>query len=89
MTKPRLTNEEIQTQAVAAGYEYAAVKAVIMVECAGSGFTDDGVIKIQFEPHHFKEKLISNGVENQVKEWAAFDKAYAINKESAFRATSW
>lgn len=87
--KPQLLGHEIKSIAEEFGYDSKVIRAILMVESSGRGFTDKGVIKIQFEPHHFKDKLITNGVGNQAEEWRAFDEAYKINKEAAYRATSW
>ena len=48
-----LTNEQIVAQAKALGVEVAALKAVIEVECKGSGFNTDGSPVILYERHKF------------------------------------
>lgn len=57
----KLTENEIQSQAKALGIEAAALKAVIEVECKGSGFNADGTPVILFERHVFRQRLIANG----------------------------
>ena len=56
----KLTENEIQSQAKALGIEAAALKAVIEVECKGSGFNADGTPVILFERHVFRQRLIAN-----------------------------
>ncbi|WOE40040.1 N-acetylmuramidase family protein [Acinetobacter chinensis] len=59
-----LTEDQIQLQAKALGIEVAALKAVIEVECKGSGFNVDGTPVILFERHVMRQRLIAN---NQLK----------------------
>ena len=56
----KLTDLQIQSQAKALGIEAAALKAVIEVECKGSGFNADGTPVILFERHVFRQRLIAN-----------------------------
>ena len=53
----RLTDNQIQKAADENGIEYAALKAVIEVESAGSGFLKNGKTKILFEGHIFWNQL--------------------------------
>lgn len=88
----KLTIEEIESLANEFGLEAKTIRAVIQVECAGSGFMPNGDIKIQFEPHIFKRytgHIIDNKVEIQSEEWAAYKEAKAINWEAALLSTSW
>lgn len=55
MTK-KITEAQIKVLAKEYGIEYAALRAVIEVEAAGSGFIN-GVPKILFEPHIFYRLL--------------------------------
>ena len=74
------------------GIEYRILRTVMKVESAGSGFSKDGKIKIQFEPYHFRKYTgirIANGVENQPKEYKAYLKAVQIDIEAAMLSTSW
>jgi len=74
------------------GIEYISLCSVLKVESAGSGFSKNGRIKIQFEPYHFNKYTgirIANGVENQKAEYNAYFKAMAIDEESAMLSTSW
>ncbi|WP_168396576.1 N-acetylmuramidase family protein [Acinetobacter indicus] len=57
----KLTEQQIQLQAQALGIDAAALKAVIEVECRGSGFNADGTPVILFERHVFRQRLIANG----------------------------
>jgi len=92
----KLTDRQINDLAVANGYEYAALKALIGVESGGQGFATDGKIIIQFEPHWFKRKspytpsgLWSvNKVDRQAAEWLAFNDAYAKDASAAMESTS-
>ena len=56
----KLTEAQIQAQALGLGIEVAALKAVIEVECKGSGFNADGTPAILFERHVFRQRLIAN-----------------------------
>jgi len=71
----------------------SSIKAFVEVESSGSGFdSETGKIKIQFEPSWFKKFtkiIINNGVENQEKEWKAFNIAFAKNPDKAMQSTSW
>lgn len=49
----QLTNEQIKQAAKKHGIDYAALKAVIDVECKGSGFLHTGEPVILFERHWF------------------------------------
>lgn len=57
----KLTEVQIASQAKALGIEVAALRAVIEVECKGSGFNEDGTPVILFERHVFRQRLIANG----------------------------
>ena len=57
----KLTDSQIQSQAQALGIEVAALRAVIEVECKGSGFNADGTPVILFERHIMRQRLIANG----------------------------
>ena len=61
MMSKKLTEVQIQAQALGLGIEAAALKAVIEVECKGSGFNADGTPVILFERHVFRQRLIANG----------------------------
>jgi hypothetical protein len=56
----KLTETQIGTQAKALGIEVAALRAVIEVECKGSGFNADGTPVILFERHVMRQRLIAN-----------------------------
>lgn len=79
----------------------ALIKAVVDVESSGNGFSSTtGKIIIQFEPTWFKRKYsdwkkfssgytwASNKVENQTKEWLAFNSAFKISPNAAMQSTS-
>lgn len=57
----KLTEAQIAAQAKALGIEVAALRAVIEVECKGSGFNADETPVILFERHVFRQRLIANG----------------------------
>ncbi len=57
----KLNEAQIAAQAKALGIEVAALRAVIEVECKGSGFNADGAPVILFERHVFRQRLIANG----------------------------
>lgn len=57
----KLTEAQIAAQAKALGIEVAALRAVIEVECKGSGFNADRTPVILFERHVFRQRLIANG----------------------------
>ena len=57
----KLTTEQIQTIAKENNIPYAALRAVIEVECKGSGFNSDNTPVILFERHIFRRQLIVNG----------------------------
>lgn len=61
MIMKKLTEDQIQSQAKALGIEDAALKAVIEVECKGSGFNADNTPVILFERHVMRQRLIANG----------------------------
>lgn len=56
----KLTEAQIAAQAKALGIEVAALRAVIEVECKGSGFNADGTPVILFERHVMHQRLIAN-----------------------------
>lgn len=53
----RLTEQQIKDAASAKGIEYAVIRAIIDVECKGSGFLPDGTPTILFERHKYYEEL--------------------------------
>ncbi len=57
----KLTDQQINDQAKTLGVEVAALKAVIEVECRGSGFNADNTPVILFERHVMRQRLIANG----------------------------
>ena len=57
----KLTDLQIQLQAKLLGIETAALRAVIEVECKGSGFNTDNTPVILFERHVMRQRLIANG----------------------------
>lgn len=87
-----LTEQDRKYLAKKFGLKYRILLTVLKVESAGSGFSRDGKIKIQFEPYHFRKYTgvrIANGVENQKKEYKAYFNAVDINEEAAMLSTSW
>ena len=57
----KLTTQQVEAQAKALGVSVPALRAVIEVECKGSGFNSDGTPVILFERHVFRKQLIANG----------------------------
>jgi hypothetical protein len=96
-----ITQQQIIEIARAHGFEYAALRAVIMVEGSGRGFdTETGKILIQFEPAWYRKIDALDGfsghgvweenkVEKQPGEWKAFNDAFGKDKDAAMQATSW
>ncbi|MDV2468342.1 N-acetylmuramidase family protein [Acinetobacter chinensis] len=56
----KLTMEQIAAQAAELGIEVAVIRAVIEVECIGSGFNADGTPVILFERHVMRQRLIAS-----------------------------
>lgn len=65
----KLTDEQIKQQAKSLGIDVAALKAVIEVECKGSGFNDDGTPVILYERHVFYQRLRAINWITKSKEW--------------------
>lgn len=65
----KLTTEQIEKQALALGIEVAALRAVIEVECKGSGFNADETPVILYERHKFYEGLRAINWITKSKEW--------------------
>lgn len=82
-----------QTLSIEFNIPISSIKAIALVESAGSGFDPvTGKIKIQFEPSWFKRFtniIINNKVDIQKKEWEAFNLAYSKNPNKAMESTSW
>ena len=57
----KLTEDQIRVQAVAMNVPYAHLRAVIEVECRGSGFDSEGRPTILFERHWFRRRMIAMG----------------------------
>ncbi len=91
----KLTRKELEGLAETINIEYASLMAFISVESGGQAFIN-GRMVIQFEPAWFKKKApfapsglwSVNKVENQEKEYKAFNNAFAIDKNAALQATS-
>lgn len=60
----KLTDQQIKDQAKALDVEVATLRAVIEVECKGSGFNADNTPVILFERHVMRQRLIANGKAN-------------------------
>ncbi|AXY56795.1 DUF3380 domain-containing protein [Acinetobacter chinensis] len=56
----KLIMEQIAAQAAELGIEVAVLRAVIEVECKGSGFNADGTPVILFERHVMRQRLIAS-----------------------------
>ena len=94
-----MTNELIgiiKNVAVTFGLSPGNVASFVEVETGGKGFSVDGKITIQFEPAWFKKQApfapsglwSVNKVDVQVKEWTAFNDAFAKNPTAAMLSTS-
>ncbi len=57
----KITTEQIEQRAKKLGIEIATLRAVLEVECRGSGFNIDETPVILFERHVFRQRLIANG----------------------------
>lgn len=103
---PRALNaQDFRDVARSIGCEVAAVRAVVDVEAAGSGFLRDGRPKILFEAHWFSEFTsgefddsnddISSPVWNRalyiggVGEWDRIYRAVNLDREAALKSASW
>lgn len=65
-----ITLDEITSKAKEYGIETAALRAVMDVECKGSGFNSDGTPVILFERHKFYNGLIAINWVTKAKQWA-------------------
>ena len=99
-----ITQQDYMMAATSLGVELAAIKAVVEVECNGSGFFKDGRTKILFEAHHFDRYTkgqfrqshpnISSPKWNRklyfggVKEYARYESAKSLNAHAAMMSTS-
>lgn len=85
----------IKYEACRIGVEKEALAAFIEVESGGNGFVA-GKLVIQFEPSWFRKKApyapsgawSLNKVENQTKEWIAFNEAFRHDPNAAMESTS-
>ena len=62
-----ITPDQIKAAAQALDVPVAALKAVMEVECRGSGFNADGTPVILFERHIFYRQLLSSGLSGLAK----------------------
>lgn len=65
----KLTAQQIEQQAQKLGIQVAALRAVIEVECKGSGFNADGTPVILYERHIFHRRLQAINWITKSKEW--------------------
>lgn len=63
----RITDEEIKKIANEFGLGFKVVKTVMLVESAGAGFSQNGLIKIQFEPHIFHRELATKKISSTLQ----------------------
>jgi hypothetical protein len=107
VTRPTrsLNAQDFQNVARSIGCDVAAVRAVVDVEAAGSGFLRDGRPKILFEAHWFSEFTdgrfdgsnddISSAVWNRALyiggagEWDRIYRASNLSREAALKSASW
>lgn len=99
----KLTQAGIQRAADALGCEVAAIRAVITVETAGSGFLADGRPKILFERHIFSRRTggkfdqshpdLSNprrgGYVGNEGEYPRLYRALQLDHDAAIESASW
>ena len=101
----KLDQADYERVAKSIGCDVAAVRAVVSVEAAGSGFYSDGRPKILFEAHWFSDftdgrhddtfPSISSRVWNRslyiggVGEWDRIYRAANIDRSSALKSASW
>lgn len=64
MDSKKITLQQINDAAKSINVPVAALRAVMQVECKGSGFNADGTPVILFERHVFRQRLIANGKSN-------------------------
>jgi hypothetical protein len=87
-----ITTQQIVSLSEEFGVDWKIVQAFLMTEGSGRGFSKDGKIKIQFEPHVFRKYTgitIVNKVDVQSKEYEAYEKAYKLDPDAAMLSTSW
>lgn len=60
----KISLQDKQNAAIKFGLEYKCVAAVMAVEAAGSGYNDQGKLKIQFEPHVFHGELTARKIDH-------------------------
>ena len=60
MPLTKLTSADYAAPAKRLNWEIATVKAVVVVESSGSGFLDDGRVKVNYEPHVMYQRLAKN-----------------------------
>lgn len=100
-----LTTKDYQRAADALGATRPQVQAVAQVEAPGSGFLDDGQVKILFEAHHFarftahkynaSHPNISSPRWNRklykgdAAEHVRLQQAAALNRNAALQSASW
>jgi hypothetical protein len=87
----RLTKSQRDKLALLFGYDPKAIDAIIAVETSGGGFTPNGEIIINFEPHIFKKysKLdIPEVSGTQTSQWIAYQKAAKVYPTYAKLSTS-
>lgn len=74
------------------GIPVSTCAAILAIESSGNGFSKSGRMIIRYENHWFKKitggKTVDFSHKNQDAEWAAFEKARAIDEDAAFRSIS-
>lgn len=73
--------QQINEQAQKLGIEVATLRAVIEVECKGSGFNADDTPVILFERHVFRQRLIANN-QGAIADQAMIKRPDLCNKSS-------
>ena len=81
----------IATNASSLGVEEAVLAAVLIAESSGTGYGNDGKLKIRFEPHIFEGytgKSVADTHSNQAAEYAAFENARKLDENAAYLSIS-
>lgn len=87
-TRYRLKEADIQAAAELLAVDAAAIKAVVQVESAGSGYLKDGRVKILFERHIFYRELATKHGKAVADRWAAEAPHVCLPKPGGYQGGS-
>lgn len=87
-TSRRLKEADIQAAAELLAVDAAAIKAVVQVESAGSGYLKDGRVKILFERHIFYRELAKKQGRAVADRWAAEAPHVCLPKPGGYQGGS-